>query len=356
MDELKASAGPWRNTCGGSLARGDKDGWNDLWNGVWRDTSTRAFSATIDGLTKVAQMLGVPVQQLWSRIPGVTAEDVQAWLLAAQREKAQEIVEQAIAQAQQAPAAQLGQAVGTPTAAAVPRCGACLYATSTRDRPEVPACYPAGLGGKPLNELPGLNAAVRACMPADAFGQVLLQQCAGQQRSRACCRGNRRHVEQDDSPRPFQRWLADALRSRSPAHYDATAANAAQYYVNSRVIAGLDHVSVPGQDPDMSYISHVTDAMGPGQFYNFLPNYDADAASSMARDALRGAGTRMVMMGGRDTVTHAVRTDKLARGWERVIEPGACGFCAMLAGRGAVYKESTVDFRAHDHCVFCVGR
>jgi hypothetical protein len=105
----------------------------------------------------------------------------------------------------------------------------------------------------------------------------------------------------------------------------------------------------------MSYIHHVTDAMGPGQFYNFLPNYEADQASGMARDALRGASTRMVMMGGRDTVTNAVHLDSMADGWERVIEPGACGFCAMLAGRGAVYKERTVGFRAHDHC-HCIAR
>jgi hypothetical protein len=72
-------------------------------------------------------------------------------------------------------------------------------------------------------------------------------------------------------------------------------------------------------------------------------------------DALRGASTRMTMMGGRDTVVRASTKDPAAEGWERVIEAGACAFCAMLAGRGAVYKESTVDFRAHDHC-HCTAR
>jgi hypothetical protein len=105
----------------------------------------------------------------------------------------------------------------------------------------------------------------------------------------------------------------------------------------------------------MNYIGNVADAMGPGQFYHFLQENDPHASSAMANDALRGASTRMVMMGGRDTITNAVHIDPRARGWERVIEPGACGFCAMLAGRGAVYKESTVDFRAHDHC-HCTAR
>lgn len=157
VDELKSVlTDSWRNTFRlEALARGDKDGWNDLFGTVvWRDTSTRAFGATIDGLTKVAQMLGVPVQELWAKIPGVTAEDVQAWLLAAQREKAQAIIEQAIAQAQQAPAAQLGQAIGTPNAAAVPGVGVVpapsAPAPATPAGAGTPPSTPAGPGGKPL--------------------------------------------------------------------------------------------------------------------------------------------------------------------------------------------------------------
>lgn len=46
---------------------------------VWRDTSARAFGAIIDGLGKVAQMLGVPAEMLWDRIPGVTRQDVERW-------------------------------------------------------------------------------------------------------------------------------------------------------------------------------------------------------------------------------------------------------------------------------------
>lgn len=148
VDELKSVlTDSWRNTFRlEALARGDKEGWNDLFGTVvWRDTSTRAFSATIDGLTKVAQMLGVPAQELWAKIPGVNAEDVQAWLLAAQRERAQSIVEQAIAQAAQAPGAQLGQAVGVPNAAAVPGVG--VVPAPAAGNPPQP--LPAGPGGKP---------------------------------------------------------------------------------------------------------------------------------------------------------------------------------------------------------------
>ncbi|QLJ01535.1 hypothetical protein HZZ00_11190 [Streptomyces sp. NEAU-sy36] len=53
---------------------------------------------------------------------------------------------------------------------------------------------------------------------------------------------------------------------------------------------------------------------------------------------------------GRQTVTGAARQDRLAIGWARTASLGACAFCKMLATRGMVYKQSTVDFRAHDGC------
>jgi Phage portal protein, SPP1 Gp6-like len=51
---------------------------------VWRDTSTRTFAATIDGLGKIAAMLQVPPQELWERIPGVTRQDLERWKAAAE--------------------------------------------------------------------------------------------------------------------------------------------------------------------------------------------------------------------------------------------------------------------------------
>lgn len=44
---------------------------------VWRDTSARAFSAVVDALGKLSQMLHIPPQMLWDRIPGFTRQDVE---------------------------------------------------------------------------------------------------------------------------------------------------------------------------------------------------------------------------------------------------------------------------------------
>jgi hypothetical protein len=138
-------------------------------------------------------------------------------------------------------------------------------------------------------------------------------------------------------------------------HYNMTAASAAQYYSASRVVAGNTYMNVPGVSPDEAYISKVLSIMGPGMYKHYLKDQPPENAITMTADGLKGSVTRLVLAGGRDTVTGITPQDPVAKGWERVIEPGACSFCAMLAGRGAVYKESTADFRAHDHCK-CVAR
>jgi hypothetical protein len=80
----------WRNVFrAAAKASNDKDGWSDLTGAVvWRDTSARSFAATIDALGKAAQMLGIPVTELWRRIPGATADDVNAWIDAANEKDA----------------------------------------------------------------------------------------------------------------------------------------------------------------------------------------------------------------------------------------------------------------------------
>lgn len=50
---------------------------------VWRDTSARAFAATVDALGKMTQMLGIPPEELWERVPGATKQDVDRWKTAA---------------------------------------------------------------------------------------------------------------------------------------------------------------------------------------------------------------------------------------------------------------------------------
>lgn len=62
------------------LAMGDTETWEDTSaQVVWRDTTPRSIGQVADALGKMAQMLEVPPQALWERIPGVTETDLARW-------------------------------------------------------------------------------------------------------------------------------------------------------------------------------------------------------------------------------------------------------------------------------------
>lgn len=66
-------------------------------------------------------------------------------------------------------------------------------------------------------------------------------------------------------------------------------------------------------------------------------------------ETLKGATARYVLNAGRDTIVGSTKSDPKAAGWYRVTS-GGCDFCDMLASRGAVYSQRSVDFATHDHC------
>lgn len=47
---------------------------------TWQDTSIQSMAAAVDALGKAAQMLGVPLEALWAKIPGVEKPDVEEWI------------------------------------------------------------------------------------------------------------------------------------------------------------------------------------------------------------------------------------------------------------------------------------
>lgn len=86
---------------------GNMDAANDVMARVtWQDTSIRSLSTAADALGKIASMLGVPVQALWSRIPGVTRSDVEDWQkMAAQGDPIESLNRLLTAQVEAAPPA-----------------------------------------------------------------------------------------------------------------------------------------------------------------------------------------------------------------------------------------------------------
>lgn len=79
VDERKTSFGEsWEQAL--RLARwvdGDAEGARDAAAQVrWRDTEIRSLAQAADALGKLAQMLGVPVELLWEKVPGFTQQDI----------------------------------------------------------------------------------------------------------------------------------------------------------------------------------------------------------------------------------------------------------------------------------------
>lgn len=74
----------------------------------------------------------------------------------------------------------------------------------------------------------------------------------------------------------------------------------------------------------------------------------ADVAMANALTQASGAMARLVLNGGRETVTQTIRNDTEARGWRRILGGGGCDFCQKLAGR--IYPRDNADFDAHGKC------
>lgn len=52
---------------------------DDIAEVVWRDTESRSLAQVADALGKLVQMLGVPPEELWEKIPGTTQQEIERW-------------------------------------------------------------------------------------------------------------------------------------------------------------------------------------------------------------------------------------------------------------------------------------
>lgn len=76
---------------------------------------------------------------------------------------------------------------------------------------------------------------------------------------------------------------------------------------------------------------------------------DDEEIIQIFRDRMAAAMGRHARGASRDLVLATARANRMA--WARELAGAEnCGFCAMLASRGAVYSKNTVRFQAHDHC------
>jgi len=144
--------------------------------------------------------------------------------------------------------------------------------------------------------------------------------------------------------------VEEALVTLTKARATTSAGTAANYYRLFRTAEGASgaatpHIAIPATDQIVTSL-RVT---GPFTAKHLLAINNPKATdNTLAR--LSGSFSRLVGNGGRDTLGSSIRADRQAVGYARVTSGNPCYFCALLAGRGAVFKADTVDFQAHDHC------
>jgi hypothetical protein len=132
------------------------------------------------------------------------------------------------------------------------------------------------------------------------------------------------------------------------------AALAANYYEAFRAFevptARLISIPLAAPPPDEQIRAAIAATAKHGVLRGLQAGQPYEQAMANGLVEVSGAVTRLALNTGRETIQQGVKRDPEARGWSRVTSGDACAFCAMLASRGPVYKEDTVDFEAHDHC------
>jgi hypothetical protein len=141
--------------------------------------------------------------------------------------------------------------------------------------------------------------------------------------------------------------LLDAIRLVVPTYYNAAGVLAVAWYDELRDAANPSSVYVPDVigDPTTDWIER--------EIAKFAAELEGDLdieAQRLADEAIALAD-KEIARGFRDSIIGNTRIDSDAIGWSRVVRPGACKFCLMLADKGSVYhSESTAIFAAHIRC------
>lgn len=144
--------------------------------------------------------------------------------------------------------------------------------------------------------------------------------------------------------------LMDLLPVLGDTYGDAAAALAADWYDEVRAEAGVrgsfraEAAPLPGTARYEALARWGVDPL-------FRP--EPDAAAALVKIA--GGLQRTIADAHRLTVVESSLRDPAAEGWRRIGQGQNCGFCNMLIGRGAVYRESSVTFKSHDHCNCIAG-
>lgn len=150
----------------------------------------------------------------------------------------------------------------------------------------------------------------------------------------------------DLSPAQFRNSLIAQTNLVVSQYGDIAASMAAEWYDDMRLAEGVagSFRAVPQVSP---YGADAVDGMvrrAVAPMFDEVPD-----VSAVMRTVVQNAG-KYVLGAARETVRRNSFIDPRGTGFQRVARPGACDFCIMLVGRGAVYKKETAFFASHGDC------
>lgn len=162
-----------------------------------------------------------------------------------------------------------------------------------------------------------------------------------------------RHLDPYRLDASFPAYLRAALSVLSVGRSSASGI-AGLYYHKARSLADTKGIIPTIKVPDLN-VAAVTTSLyvtGPASVKKFLSaGGNLQAAMNHAKANTLGAGKRIVLNGGRQTIIDAAHNDSAALGWARISDGAPCDLCAKLLSRGPVYKSrATASFRSHDRC------
>lgn len=145
----------------------------------------------------------------------------------------------------------------------------------------------------------------------------------------------------------FPGWVA-AMAQLVTRYHGQSAQAAAAFYRAARQAATESATPTSiirlADAPSTEWITRALGYAGPGML-------EKDTARpGTALSTVLGTSSRIALDGGRTTIAQTIQRDPVAVGWYRVTDGQPCAFCAMLAGRGVVYKRDTVNFKSHNDC------
>ena len=138
--------------------------------------------------------------------------------------------------------------------------------------------------------------------------------------------------------------LLDVLPTLTNTYSLASATISADWYDDLRdmIDARGRFSAIPAEPGDLG--AEALARWGVGPLFQGEPDW------ARARTLVKGGMQLRIANASRYTVAGSSIADPAADGWMRQTSGSGCAFCEMIAGRGAVFSESSADFAAHDHC------